>query len=75
VINNDIAQMGVSAKSILYGDFSYYQIRRVLGVQVVRLNELYAGNGQVGFIAFMRADGAYLNPGTDPVKAFQNSAT
>jgi HK97 family phage major capsid protein len=75
IINNDIAQMGVSAKSILYGDFSYYQIRRVLGVQVVRLNELYAGNGQVGFLAFMRADGAYLNPGTDPVKAFQNSAT
>jgi HK97 family phage major capsid protein len=75
VINNDIAAMGVSAKSILYGDFSYYAIRRVLGVQVVRLNELYAGNGQVGFIGFMRADGALLDPGSNPVKAFQNSAT
>lgn len=75
IINNDLAQMAANAKPILYGDFSYYQIRRVLGIQVVRLNELFAGNGQVGFIAFMRADGAYLNPGTDPVKAFQNSAT
>jgi HK97 family phage major capsid protein len=75
VINNDVAAMGVSTKSILYGDFSYYAIRRVLGVQVVRLNELYAGNGQVGFIGFMRADGALLDPGTNPVKAFQNSAT
>jgi HK97 family phage major capsid protein len=75
VINNDIAQMGVSAKSILFGDFSNYFIRDALDVMLIRLDERYADTLEVGFIAFQRTDGNLINAGTNPVKYYQNSAT
>lgn len=75
VINNDVAQMAASAKHTAFGDFSNYYIREVQGIQLVRLNELYAENGQVGFMAFMRADGGLVDAGQGPIKTLQNSAT
>jgi HK97 family phage major capsid protein len=75
VINNDVAQMAASAQHTLFGDFSNYYIREVQGIQLVRLNELYAENGQVGFMAFMRADGGLVDAGQHPIKTLQNSAT
>jgi HK97 family phage major capsid protein len=75
VINNDMAQMAASAKHTAFGDFSNYYIREVQGIQIVRLNELYAENGQVGFMAFMRADGGLVDAGQGPIKTLQNSAT
>lgn len=75
VINNDVATMTTSAKHTLFGDFSNYYIRQVKAIQVVRLSELYAENGQVGFLAFMRFDGALIDAGQHPVKYLQNSAS
>ncbi len=75
VINNDMAVPAASAKHTSFGDHSYYKIRRVRAIQIVRLNELYAANGQVGFLAFMRADGGLVDAGQHPVKLLQNSAT
>lgn len=46
-----------SAKSIVFGDMSYYTIADRRGTTVQRLNELYAANGQVGFRAFKRTEG------------------
>lgn len=46
-----------TAKGVLFGDFSHYKIGLRGGLGVQRLNELYAGNGQVGFRFFMRVDG------------------
>src|SRR5713226_7548663 len=63
VVNNDMAQMGVSAKSILFGDFSNYFIRDALDVQLIRLDERCADTLEVGFIAFMRSDGNLINAG------------
>ena len=40
-----------------FGDFSKYMIREVAGIRIRRLDERYADTDQVGFIAFMRADG------------------
>lgn len=41
-----------------FGDIrAAYVIRRVKDVQIVVLHELYAANGQVGFMAWARADG------------------
>jgi HK97 family phage major capsid protein len=74
-VNNDMPVMGANAKSILFGDFSNYWIRDVKAVQVVRFNEKYADAGQVGFVAFSRADGKLINAGTNPVAYYQNSAT
>lgn len=74
VVNNDVAAMAASAKAASFGDHSYYKIRSVRGMTFVRLEELYAASGQVGFMAFERADGGYLSGG-NPVKAFLNSAS
>jgi HK97 family phage major capsid protein len=74
-INQDMPVMAANAKSILFGDFSKYFIRRVAGVQVLRLTERYADFNQTGFLAFQRWDGNLVDAGTHPLKYFANSAT
>lgn len=49
-----------AALPIAFGDFSNYWIADRMGRSVQRLNELYAGNGQVGFIATERVDGKVI---------------
>jgi HK97 family phage major capsid protein len=61
VINNDMASIGTGNISVLYGDFQKYCVRLVKGIQMVRLNELYAANRSVGFFAFARMDGELLD--------------
>ncbi len=75
VINQYVATMAANAKSVLFGDFSRYYIRDVLGVQLLRLNERFADQLQVGFLAFARADGRLLDAGTKPIVYYANSAT
>lgn len=65
---NQSMPTGATAKGLLYGDFSKYLIRDVRGITLVRLDELYAISGQVGFLSFARYDGNLLDAGTDPVK-------
>lgn len=72
-INQDMAVMAANAKSILFGNFMKYIIRDVREFTLIRLVERYAELGQVGFIAFTRSDGRYLNAAA--VKYYQNSAT
>lgn len=69
----DVPVMAANAKSVLYGDFSWYWIRDVNGIAIQRLNELFAMNGQVGFLVFHRTDGKLVN--TAAVKHLANSAT
>lgn len=52
----DMAAMGVNNKVVCYGDFSYFNILDRAGVSIQRLNELYAGTGQVGFRCWFRSD-------------------
>jgi HK97 family phage major capsid protein len=46
-----------AAKTISFGDYSYYWIADRQGRAFQRLNELYAATGQVGFRATQRVDG------------------
>jgi HK97 family phage major capsid protein len=75
VINQDMAVPAASAKTVLFGDFTNYFIRRVAGVQVLRLTERYADYNQVGFLAFQRWDGQLVDAGTHPIKYLQQSAS
>lgn len=75
VVNQDVAVMAASAKSVLFGDFNKYLIRDVLGVTLLRLEERYAEFHQVAFLAFSRHDADLLNAGTNPVKTFINAAS
>lgn len=74
-INQDVASMAASAKSILFGDFSYYTIRDVMGMTMFRFEDsAYAKLGQVGFLAWMRTGGNLVGNGVE-VKYYANSAT
>lgn len=49
-------------KAVAFGDFSYYWIADRQGRSLKRLNELFAMNGQVGFLASQRVDGKLILP-------------
>lgn len=74
-INQDIAVPAANAKSVLFGDFSRYYIRRVAGAQMMRLTERYADFNQTGFVAFQRFDGNLVDAGTHPLSVLVQSAT
>jgi HK97 family phage major capsid protein len=60
--NQDFAAIGANNKSVVFGNFSKYVIRDVLGITAVRYNALYMPNHQVGFQAHLRTDGQVLQP-------------
>ena len=49
-------------QAVLFGDFSYYWIADRQGRTFKRLNELYAVNGQVGFLGSQRVDAKTILP-------------
>lgn len=52
--------LAAGARSIAFGDFSYYWIADRQGRSFKRLNELFAATGQVGFLASQRVDGRLI---------------
>lgn len=50
------------ATTIAFGDFSYYWVADRQGCSFKKLNELYATNGQVGFLGSQRVDGKLILP-------------
>lgn len=69
VINQQMPQIGSvsEAVTVVFGDFSKFIIRRVKDLSVQRLDEVYAVNGQVGFLSFARVDSNLLDAGTHPL--------
>lgn len=62
VIDQAMPSKATGAKFLAFGDINEtYVIRRVKDVTLVRLDEKYIENGQVGFMAWARADGAVQN--------------
>ena len=64
--------IGSAAKTIAFGDFSYYWVADRQGRAFQRLNELYAATGQVGFKATQRVDGKLIL--TEAIKVLQMKA-
>lgn len=64
--------IAAGAKSVAFGDFKYYWIADRQGRTFKRLNELYAINGQVGFIGSQRVDGKLTL--TEAIKVLQQKA-
>ena len=54
--------IAAGAKAIAFGDYSYYWVADRQGRSLKRLNELFAMNGQVGFLASQRVDGKLMLP-------------
>ena len=74
IVNNDVPAMASDAKSIYFGDWSFYWIRDVVGITVLRLVERYAELGQIGFLAFQRSDGSTIDAGQNPIKVLQQAS-
>ena len=66
-LNPDMENIAATKNPVIFGDFKKYKVRIVRGVNYMRLNELLAQNGAVGFLGFCRADGALVDAGTHPV--------
>lgn len=74
-INQHMANMAASARSIAFGDFSHYHIRDVMAVEMFRFTDsAYTKKGQVGFLAWMRSGGNLVDVG-GAVKVFINAAS
>ena len=65
--------IAAGAKTILFGDLSYYWIGDRKGITFKRLNERYADFGQVGFLASKRVDAKLILP--EAVKVLQQKAS
>ena len=74
-INDDMAVMAASAKSIAFGDFSQYTIRDVANSTSLRRfdDSAFALLGQVGFCGWTRSGGNLLEPAA--VRVYVNSAS
>jgi len=72
VLSDYMPTIAAGAKTIAFGDFSYYWIADRQGRTFKRLNELFAVNGQVGFLGSQRVDGKLILP--EAIKVLQQHA-
>ena len=68
-----VPTLAASAYTVAFGDFSYYWIADRQNRNLKRLVELYATNGQVGFVASQRVDGKTILP--EGIKLLQQKAS
>lgn len=62
-ISNQLTSIGSPGDNqplILFGAMKKYLLRRIGGATLTRMNELYAGTGQVGFVLHEAFDGRWL---------------
>ena len=62
----------VIKKTVLFGDFAKYVVRRVRPI-MVRLEERWGEYGQIGYILWQRFDGALIDGGGGSVKYLSNA--
>jgi HK97 family phage major capsid protein len=72
-INQSMANLAASSKSVLFGDFSKYIIRMAGGPVYLRLDERFADSLQVGFLAYQRVDGELLS--SNAIKVITQAAS
>ena len=73
VVDTNIADAALSAKSVVFGDLSGYFARIAGGVRIERSDDYAFANDLVTFRFVMRADGNLVD--TNAVKVFQGAAT
>ena len=66
-------EVAAGNKTVLFGDLSYYWVADRQGIVFKRLNELFAGTGQVGFLAYKRLDAKTVLP--EAIKVLQQKAS
>ena len=74
VIDTNVADTGVSAKSVLFADFSAYYIRDVRVLRVERSDDFAFGQDLVTFRALLRTDGDLVDA-TGAIKHYAGGAS
>ena len=69
-----VAAVGLSNRSVLFGDFSQYFVRMVSGMRFERSDDFAFANDLVTYRALLRADGDLIDT-TGAVRAFVGGAT
>lgn len=65
VVNQDVPLEGTSGnKWLWFGNWSHYFIRDVAGIDMIRLEERYAEEGNIALLGFARADGRRVTGST-----------
>ena len=73
VIDTNVADTGVSVKSVLFGDFSTYYIRDVRELRVQRSDDYAFNKDLVTFRALLRTDGDLIDT-TGAIKHYLGGA-
>ena len=60
--NQDMDSIAAGKMTIIFGDFSKFIIRDVLGFAFIRYSEKYMDLHQIGFQAYLRTDSACIQP-------------
>jgi len=75
VINQDMADIGANAKSVLFGDFKLFTIRMVKGYSIFRFQEKYMNSMQIAVMGWSRSDSELMDAGTHPIKHILHAAS
>jgi HK97 family phage major capsid protein len=75
VINPNMASIGASAKSVLFGDFANYVIRYAGPERLKVLTERFADTDQIGLVLLQRVDAMLMDAGTHPIKYLIHAAS
>ena len=72
-INQDMtSSIATTNKTVLFGDFSGYMVRTAGGLTIKRLDQRYADELNIGYIAYKRIDGDLISAGA-PLKVLQQA--
>lgn len=71
VINQCVAQIAASAKTVAFGQWNKFIARKVRDLSIVRLDERFADYGEVAYVAFSRIDSRLVDAGTHPLNVLQ----
>ena len=59
--NYGVSGIGAGNVSMVFGNFDYFAIRDVVGIELARLSEIYMVQNQCGFQSFLRTDSQVLD--------------
>jgi HK97 family phage major capsid protein len=71
VVNQSMPQIGASAQTVIFGDLSKFVVRKVAGLYVQRLSELYANTFEIGFQSAQRVDSNLVTGGGKAIASIQ----
>ena len=71
VINQSMAQIGASATTVAFGQWSKFIARKVRDLSIARLDERFADYGQIAYVGFSRIDSRLVDAGTHPLNTLQ----